>query len=77
MKLSAQKQTDFLRRLGIDPDLPGADVLRLVKEARTRLSAIAEKGEPSHPEAVVLDMEILLCDMVHASREIKARATKV
>lgn len=76
MKLSAAEQTDFLKRLGIDPDLPPVDVLRLVKEARTRLSAIAQKAEPSNPQRVVPDVEILLCDMVRASRELKARASQ-
>jgi hypothetical protein len=76
MKLSGKEQTDFLKRLGIDPDLPPADVLLLVKEARARLSAIAQKAEPSGPQGVVPDVQILLCDMVRASRELKARASK-
>ena len=76
MKLSVEEHTDFLKRLGIDPDLPSADVLRLVKEARTRLSVIARKAEPSNPQEVVPDVEILVCDMVHASRELKARASQ-
>ena len=77
MRPSREEQTDFLKKLGIDPDLPLVDVLRLVREAHVRLDEITRKVDTAPPDEFVADINILRCEMVRASREVKARAGQV
>lgn len=77
MKLSKVEQKEFLQKLGIDPDLPGSEILRLVREAHGRLNDLARNSERSKPEAFFSDVEVIRCEMIRASREIKAQKSQV